>query len=95
MWVCRRDPSRRLPQLRHRHGVAPDKGVAVLLSVFWSFWTWLYIDKKDAGKFWIGLALAIFGGITALSLVGWLIVLGVWIWAIVDRATKPESYYVR
>jgi hypothetical protein len=56
VWVCRRDPSRRLPQLRHRHGVAPDKGVAVLLSVFWSFWTWLYIDKKDAGKFWIGLA---------------------------------------
>jgi hypothetical protein len=41
------------------------------------------------------LALAIFGGITALSLVGWLIVLGVWIWAIVDRATKLESYYVR
>ncbi len=95
MWVCRRDPSRRLPQLRHRHGVAPDKGVAVLLSVFWSFWTWLSIDKKDAGKFWIGLALAIFGGITARSLVGGLIVLGVWSWALVDRATKPESYYVR
>jgi hypothetical protein len=71
-----------------------SKGVAILLAVFLSFWTWLYTYKRDAQKFWIGLAVAVLGGILVEFLIGIPIVLGVWIWAIVDVARKSDSYYM-
>lgn len=69
---------------------AKDKTVAILLAVFLSFWTWLYTYQRDATKFWIGLPVSIVG----FFLVG-LPALGIWIWAIVDTATKDQSWYVR
>jgi hypothetical protein len=71
-----------------------SKGVAILLAVFLSFWTWLYTYKRDAQKFWIGLAVAVVGGILSAFFIGIPIVLGVWIWAIVDVARKSDSYYM-
>jgi hypothetical protein len=65
----------------------------VLLAVFLSFWTWLYTFQRDAAKFWWGLGLAIFGLITALFIIGDFILLGVWIWAIVDTAKKSDYWY--
>ena len=76
-----------------------SKTTSVLLAVFLSFWTWLYTYRKDAWKFWVGLALAIFTAIlTAItfgvSLVfSWIFGLGVWIWAIVDTAVKKDEWY--
>ena len=76
-------------------GSPRNKGIAILLAVFLSFWTWVYTYKKDATKFWIGLVLAVVGFISAFFLVGWFLLVGLWIWAIVDTATKPEAYYQR
>lgn len=72
---------------------APTKTTAVLLAVFLSFWTWLYTYKTDAKKFWIGLSASIVGAITAAFVVGIFIVLGIWIWAIVDAARRPDDFY--
>ncbi len=84
--------------------VAPPKSktAAILLAVFLSFWTWLYTYQRDSSKFWIGLGVAVGGWVLGVLLafvfVGFILMLaplGVWVWAIVDTATKPEQYYLR
>lgn len=74
-------------------GMARSKTVAVLLAVFLWFWTWLYTYQADAKKFWWGLGLAVVGTVLSFFLVGLLVLLGVWVWAIVDTVNKPESWY--
>jgi hypothetical protein len=86
-----------------------SKTAAVLLAVFLSFWTWLYTYRTDRWKFWTGLGIAVGSYVfTATALVGappgprptfieafgWVLcVLGVWVWAIIDRSIKPSSHY--
>jgi hypothetical protein len=83
-----------LPQPVYGQGASPrSKTTAVLLAVFLSFWTWLYTYKTDSKKFWIGLGASIVGAITAAFVVGIVISLGIWIWAIVDAAKRPDSFY--
>jgi hypothetical protein len=37
-------------------GITPkNKTVAILLAVFFSFWSWLYTYGKNAKKFWISM----------------------------------------
>ena len=73
--------------------VGKSKTTAVLLAVFLSFWTWCYTYKTNAAKFWTGLGLCIISVPLDLIVIGWFISLGVWIWAIIDVATKDDSYY--
>lgn len=65
-----------------------SKTTAVVLAVLLSFWTWCYTYKRDASKFWIGLGV----GLVGIFLLG-IPSIGVWIWAMVDAAKKPHSYY--
>ncbi len=81
------------PRCGTRVGTPKDKTVAVLLAVFLAPWNWLYTYQRDAAKFWVGLALFVVGLILAVVFVGFVLIAGVWIWAIVDTATKPDSYY--
>lgn len=69
--------------------VAKTKTTAILLAIFLSFWTWVYTYKKDMWKFWVGLVTAIVLGIFTAGIGAAL----VWVWAIVDVAIKPDSYY--
>jgi len=73
------------------------KTTAVLLAVFLSFWTWLYTFKADSAKFWIGLGVGVGAFLLSPFLLGipLLAPLGIWIWAIVDAASKPELWYQR
>ncbi len=82
--------------------VPKDKTIAILLVVFLSFWTWLYTYRRDANKFWAGLGIAIggfiLGSLLAVVFVGFIFMLApfaVWIWAIVDTASKSQEYYIR
>jgi hypothetical protein len=63
--------------------------VSVLLAVFLSFWTWLYTYKKDAVKFWIGLVVGLGLGFFTMGITA----IVVWVWAIIDTAVKPDSFY--
>jgi len=72
----------------------------VLLAVFLAFWTWLYTYRKDSRKFWLGLGLDVAGGLLAFltSSSGWVylglvVVVGVWIWAVVDVVVKCREWY--
>jgi hypothetical protein len=69
------------------------KGASVLLAVFLTFWTWVYTYKQDAWKFWVGLVLSFIGVVTAAFAVGFLILFGVWLWAVIDTGIKPEQWY--
>jgi hypothetical protein len=64
---------------------AKNKATAVVLAVFFGFWTWLYTYKKDAWKFWLNLVL------TVVTFTAWGFV--AWIWAIIDTAVKPDEFY--
>ena len=71
-----------------RTGSPKSKSTAVLLAVFLSFWSWLYTYRKNTWKFWVGLGVAVL-----LSWMYFLPPIAVWIWAIVDNATKPDSFF--
>jgi RNA polymerase subunit RPABC4/transcription elongation factor Spt4 len=64
------------------------KKTAVLFAVFLSFWTWLYTYKLNTWKFWVGLGVSVVG----LQLY-FIPSLAIWVWAIVDVATKPDSCF--
>jgi uncharacterized membrane protein len=49
--------------------------------------------RQTKVKFWIGLGLSIIGGILTIVLVGFVILFGVWLWAVIVAATKPQSRY--
>jgi hypothetical protein len=70
-----------------------SKGAAVLLAIFLTFWTWVYTYKRDAWKFWLGLILSIVGVVTTFFLIGIVILIGVWLWAVIDAGIKPEYWY--
>jgi hypothetical protein len=98
-----------------------NKVVAILLAVFFSFWTWLYTYGKNAKKFWISMGVnalmfvIIFayscslvsnidpynqdyldfssGPLIGISILMNLISFGIWIWALVDNAAKPDDFY--
>jgi hypothetical protein len=72
-----------------------DKTVAVLLAVFLGFWSWLYTYQRDASKFWIGLGGTIAGVVLAVLLFPILAVAGIYVWSIVDAATKPPEFWAR
>jgi riboflavin transporter FmnP len=74
-------------------GSPHSKGAAVLLAVFLSFWTWVYTYKRDAAKFWVGLVLAVVGALLSVVIIGFFVILGVWVWAIIDTAVKSEVWY--
>jgi uncharacterized membrane protein YvbJ len=80
------------------------KTSAIVLSVLFGFFGWLYMYRKNAKKFWIVFSitalLLIFYGITYDLVIATLILpviylfnIGVFIWVIVDYATKPGEYY--
>lgn len=73
-------------------GKVKSKPAAVVLAVFLSFWSWLYTYSKNGWKFWVGLALTIIGFASGRQ-GGGLILLGVWMWSVVDNAVKPTTYY--
>jgi uncharacterized membrane protein YvbJ len=72
---------------------AKDKSVAVILAVFLGHWTWLYTFEKDQTKFWVSLGIWILGLVTTLIVIGFLILFGVWLWAVIDVAQKSDSWY--
>jgi RNA polymerase subunit RPABC4/transcription elongation factor Spt4 len=85
-------------------GIAVSQGgkskvVSVLLAVFLTYWSWLYTYKKDAWKFWTGLALSIANVILIFASLGfwvffaWIISGGLWLWAVIDTAIKSDEWY--
>ena len=76
-------------------GSPRSKTAAVLLAVFLSFWTWLYTYQRSKAKFWTGLALVVVGFPLDLMVIGLFLQAGVWLWAVIDAATRPDAFYTR
>ena len=62
-----------------------NKTTSVLLAVFLGLWTWLYTYKRDSWKFWLNLGLSI------VTVGIWFVI--AWVWAIIDVAIRPTSWY--
>lgn len=82
------------PQCGTALGAPKSKGIAILLAVFLSFWTWVYTYRINKTKFWVGLGLSLVGGILTIFLVGLVIVFGVWLWALIDSIATPDQKYL-
>ena len=103
--------SKEVPTATHK-----SKSAAVVLAVFFSYWSWLYTYKRSRIKFWIAFSIStiwsfiyLTTGIDAISSKqsinycfanygNWIWIasffgIGIWIWAIVDNAVKPNSFY--
>jgi preprotein translocase subunit SecF len=77
---------------------------AVVIALLLGYWTWSYTYEKDAGKFWVNLALCgvapfglilgiLFGihGFLWVALAGWAPV--AWVWAVIDALRRPSDFY--
>jgi len=79
-----------------------ERETAIFLSLFTSFFVWLYLYEKSSIKFWIGFSVTfIFLVITRiLYLWGntmWYLalvpIIVVWLFAVVDTLTKESKYF--
>ncbi len=79
-----------------------EKSTAILLALFTSFFTWLYLYEKNSIKFWIGLLVTLFSVIIAKVLFdssnsNWTLlttpIIIVWLFAIIDVSIKNSNYY--
>jgi len=83
------------------------KMTAVLIAIFFGLFTWIYTIKKSASKFIVALFTLLgliniywitsefelyFISILFLSLF-FLAVFATWLWALIDTAIKPDSFY--
>jgi hypothetical protein len=81
-----------------------SRSTAVILAVFFSFWSFLYTYSVSARKFWVGFGISFLAVVFVIiardvlsnnttSYTGEPLVVvlgvGVWIWSIIDRATTP------
>ena len=71
--------------VRDLKGHQRSKTVAVVLAIFSGSFSWIYTWEKNYKKFWIGLAAMVFT-------IGYGSII-VWIWAIIDNASKPNEFY--
>lgn len=74
-------------------GSPRSKGVAVLLAIFLSFWTWVYTYKRDSTKFWVAVGLTVVGIILDFVIIGIFVHLGVWLWAVISSVSRDESRF--
>jgi len=74
-------------------GTPKDKTAAVLLAIFLAPWNWVYTYKRDSAKFWIGISVMVVGLILTFVGIGLLMIFGIWLWAVIDAATKPDAFY--
>ena len=74
----------------------PDKSklVSIVLAVFLSFWTFLYTYKLDKYLFWAGLGMTLFGLLLGY-LLGYVIVLSVWIASIYETIRRDSKTLVK
>ena len=78
---------------------AKSKTAAILLAIFLGFFTWLYTYREDSAKFWIVAGVSIVNFILGIAttgiwfFIGFFIGIGLWIWAIVDTASKSDEWY--
>ena len=82
-----------------------SKTAAVVLAVFFSFWSWLYTYGKNAMKFWIIIAvyavipvvfysiLSTLSAMSAYYYIMGLLSFGIWLWCLLDNSLKPNDFY--
>lgn len=74
------------------------KTSAVVLAVFFPIFTWVYTWKRSKHKFFIAIGVMGFMVlcdliIGAAGIITLITSIGIIIWAIIDSATKPRSFY--
>ncbi len=71
------------------------KTSAIILVIFFGFFGWLYTYRRSAVKFWVALGATIFLFFLSYTIGYYTFIFsfGIWIWALVDVSSKPNSFY--
>jgi len=71
------------------------KTSAIILVVLFGFFGWLYTYRRSAAKFWIALVATIFLFFLSYTIGYYTFIfsIGIWVWALVDVSSKPDSFY--
>ncbi len=76
------------------------KTTAILLSVFFGIFSWLYTYTINKARFWICLIFyfVVLINVLMIDLPGviWVLYIysfGVWLWARINNAVKPEEFF--
>jgi len=79
---------------------AKSKATALVLAVFFGYWSWVYTYGRNGFKFWVAFVGAPAVIVTIahfLKSYGTLFIFlglaAIWIWAIADNAVRPDSFY--
>jgi len=64
-----------------------NRQTAILLAIFFSYWTWLYTYKTDSGAFWTALIMSFFLWWTLI------VPLAFWVVAIVYACKRDQEWY--
>lgn len=75
-----------MPVMPYAAPIPKSKTTAVLLAVFFGFWTWVYTYQRDAALFWINLV----ASVVTMGLWG---IFVAWPWAIICAATRPSDTF--
>ena len=77
-----------------------DKSTSILVSIFTSFFVWLYLYPKNSTKFWVGFLISLLSiiiyNLNLLDQLNWIIVtplLVIWVFAIIDVSIKNKEYF--
>ena len=77
-----------------------SKSTALILAIFFSFFTWLYTSKRDGKKFWLALIIylvclfTLFGSIYLYD-VQTIILPAIWLWAVLSTAFRKSEWYAQ
>lgn len=75
-----------VPMVAYAAPIPKSKATAVLLAIFFGYWTWLYTYRRDAALFWINL-------VASFITVGAWWVLVSWPWAVICTAVRPSDTF--
>ncbi len=85
-----------------------SKAAAIILAVFFGYWSWLYTYKMDSRKFWfffclmlvsaVGVVMSIDSSLELTNAGTWiwvyfLVSIASYIWALTNSISRPDSFY--
>lgn len=69
---------------------AQKRSTALILSVFFSYFSWIYTYNQNKRKFWTAFVLSLVFIPLTLIFIGFIGFFGLWLWALLDNINNPE-----
>ena len=76
---------------------AKSKTVAIILAIFFAYFSWIYTYKRNGLKFWLSFLGVPAVTVTFAHFVGGIAIFigfsAAWVWVFVDNVIRPNSFF--